>query len=97
MRAKRVDSNQTQIVAALRQIPGVSVAVTSSLGEGYPDLNIGWKGMNYLIELKDGSKPPSERKLTGEEEKFKDKWKGQYAVCKNLEEILLIIGIKIKS
>lgn len=91
--AKKVDSNQKNIVEALRQIPGVSVAVTSSLGEGYPDLTIGRQGKTYLVEIKDGDKSPSKRKLTDDEQQFKDNWTGHYAVCNNLEEVLNAIGI----
>lgn len=91
MRARKIDANQNQIVKQLRQLPGVSVAVTSGLGKGYPDLNVGYKGVSYLIELKDGSKPPSERKLTEEEERFHKEWKGQIAVCNSFDDIFKLI------
>lgn len=92
MRKKgRVDSNQKVIVKSLRQIPGVSVAVTSMIGSGFPDLVIGYKGKNYLIELKDGDKPESAQKLTLDEIEFDAKWKGQYAVCNSIDEILKLV------
>jgi hypothetical protein len=99
MRARKVDSNQAKIVSALRDIPGVSVAVTSSLGDGFVDLVIGTNlpgmaPMNYLIEVKDEDQPPSKRKLTEAEERFHKTWKGPKAVCKNLNEVLTVIGIK---
>lgn len=94
MRAKRIDENQVEIVKQLRKIPNLSVSVTSSLGNGYPDLNIGYKGKNFLIELKDGSKPPSARKLTEDEQEFRRKWEGQYAICNDLDEILTVIFLK---
>jgi hypothetical protein len=93
-RKARTDSNQSSIVSALRDIPGVSVAVTSSLGQGYPDLNIGRNGITYLVELKDGSLPPSKKQLTDDEKEFKDRWTGHYSVCENIDDILKVIGIK---
>lgn len=91
MRAKKIDANQTEVVRALRKIPGVSVAITSALGKGYPDLNVGYKGRTYLFELKDGSKPESARKLTPDEVEFQGKWTGHYAVVNSLDDILKII------
>lgn len=93
MRAKRIDDNQNHVVKLLRKIPGISVAITSSLGQGFPDFIIGYNLENYMIELKDEKKPPSARKLTPDEVKFRDNWFGQYAVCKNLDEIFEVLGI----
>lgn len=90
----KVDANQKGVIKSLRGIPGVSVAITSSLGEGFPDFVVGYRGVNYMIELKDGNKPPSARKLTDDEELFKSKWKGQYAVCNSFDEIFKIINAR---
>ena len=87
-RAAKADDNQQQIVKALRKIPGVSVAVTSQLGKGYPDLNIGYKGKNYLVELKDGNKAKSQQKLTEDEIEWHKNWTGSVIVCNSLEQIL---------
>ena len=93
----RVDANQPELVSQLRSIPGVKVAITSSLGGGFPDLVIGYRGVNYFVELKDGDKPPSKRKLTSDEKRWHKMWDGygQVATCKNLEECLGVIGIEI--
>lgn len=91
MRARKIDANQNAIVKSLRGIPGVTVKILSMVGEGCPDLLIGHKGKNYLIELKDGSKPPSARKLTPDEIDFINKWKGHVAVCNSFDEILNLI------
>ncbi len=88
---KRTDDNQTKVVSALRKC-GFSVAITSSLGDGFGDILVGARGKNFLIELKNDKKPPSKRKLTKDENKFKDSWTGQYDVCKNLDEILKVIN-----
>ena len=89
-RARRVDANQAEIMAAARAM-GCSVADTSSIGNGFPDLVIGLvtlKGrINLIVEVKDGAKPPSARKLTGDEREFRDAWRGQYAVVSSIDEL----------
>lgn len=92
-RAAKVDDNQSEIVAALRGI-GASVETLHRVGGGCPDLLVGWRGQNFLIEVKDGSKPPSERKLTGWQEHWHGAWRGQKAVAINVEEALAIIGAR---
>lgn len=87
----RKDDNQDDIVDSLRQI-GASVAVTHQLGNGFVDIVVGFREANYLIEIKDGNKSPSRRKLTSDEQEFHDAWRGQIAVANNLDEALRIIG-----
>ena len=89
-RAKRVDDNQKQITSQLRKL-GYSVCILSDVGKGVPDLLVGKGGTNWLIELKDGSKPPSRQALTEHEQKFHDSWRGQVNTCNSLEQILLTI------
>jgi hypothetical protein len=88
---KRTDSNHAEIIKALRKIPNLSVFSTHEVGKGFPDIVIGYKGINYLIEIKDGNKPPSARKLTDCEVKFHQDWNGQISIIKNLDELLQII------
>ena len=78
----RTDQNQTEIVKALRQI-GCSVKVTSKLGRGFPDLVVGYRKRNLLLEVKDGNKPLSERRLTPDEQKFDNEWAGQVDVVES--------------
>jgi len=92
-RAAKIDDNQKQVVEALRKIPGVSIALTAAVGKGVPDFVVGYKGVNYWIELKDGDKPPSQRKLTEHEEAWHSKWTGQVSICNNLDDVLNVIGI----
>ncbi len=76
MKAARVDSNQTAIVKHLRSL-GWTVHITSRLGDGFPDLAVtreGWGSFAALVEIKDGSKPPSARKLTPAEVAFWKAW-----------------------
>lgn len=87
MRAKRVDQNQLEIIKALMAI-GCTVADTSRAGEGFPDLVVGYKGVNHLLEVKDGSKSPSRRTLTPSQVSFHFKWRGRVSVVTNAEEAI---------
>jgi hypothetical protein len=86
-RAARVDDNQGEIVAALRKI-GATVQPIHQIGKGCPDLLVGWRGMNTLLELKDGDKVPSKRKLTQDEVDWHEAWRGQVAVVETVEQAI---------
>jgi len=89
-RANRVDANQDQIVETLRAC-GAYVRVVT-MGDGIPDLLVGYNGYTLLFEVKDGNKPPSARELTPAEAKFFREWTGgMIAVVKNVEEALDIL------
>ena len=75
-RAAKVDANQGEIVKALRNA-GYSVAPTHGVGNGFPDIVAGRWGRNYMIEIKDGAKPPSAQALTQAERDFHHNWKGE--------------------
>ena len=83
----RTDANQSEVVRQLRQM-GASVAIISSVGGGVPDLIVGVAGRNYLVELKDPAKPPSERLLTREENAFREGWAGQWMLGFTAEHIM---------
>ena len=90
LRAK-VDSNQAEIVKALRAF-GCSVHSTASIGCGYPDLSVGRSGVNYLLEVKDGRRPKCERKLTPAEKKWHAQWGGSVHVVECVEDALAVVG-----
>lgn len=75
----------------IRKIPGVSVVSIHVRGDGVPDLIVGHRKRNYLLEVKDPSKPPSKRRLTPDEEIFHKMWNGQIAVVHTLEDVLKIL------
>jgi hypothetical protein len=86
-RAARVDQNQAAIVEALRAC-GASVQSLAAVGKGVPDLLVGLRTRNYLIEVKDGSKPPSARKLTPDQVQWHTKWAGQVLTVTSPDDAL---------
>jgi hypothetical protein len=92
MRAKKVDGNQKRIVDQLRKL-NISVQHLHTIGQGCPDLLLGFRNRNFLIELKDESKPPSAKKLTDDEQEFFNEWNGQVSKCETLDEILKVVGL----
>ena len=75
MRAARTDSNHADVVEALRSA-GVLVESLAGVGKGVPDLLCGVGGRLLLIEVKDGSKSPSQRTLTPDQVKWHEAWSG---------------------
>ena len=89
-RAARIDANQPSIVEALRVI-GATVEPIYMVGGGVPDLLVGYRGVNWLIEVKDGDKPPSRRRLTPDEQAWHDDWRGQVAVVNDAQEAIDVV------
>ncbi len=90
MRA-RVDANQKSIVAVLRKM-GATVLHLHTLGKGAPDILVGHQGKNALVEIKDGSKPPSAQKLTPDEAAFHSEWRGQVAIINSVDDAIAFIA-----
>lgn len=87
---KRVDANQASIVAAFRA-HGASVQHLHAVGKGCPDILVGYRGVNYLVEIKDGDKPPSQRRLTNDEETWHSAWRGQVGIVYDISGVIQII------
>lgn len=97
-RAARVDSNQSKIVEELR-MSGCKVQPLHTVGRGCPDLVVWspYKCRVMLMEIKDGSKPPSARRLTKDELAWHEAWDdarraGALAVVESVEDALLTVG-----
>lgn len=85
------DSNQRDVELALKRV-GASVQDLSIVGGGCVDLLVGYRGMSYCLEVKDGAKPPSARKLTDDEFLWHVKWNGHKAVVCSAADALKEIG-----
>ena len=80
MRAKRVDSNQKEIVKALREA-GAYVFHLHEIGQGCPDLLCGINGITHLIEVK-----MPNGKFTDAQVKFMKEWTGSKVIRINSPE-----------
>lgn len=81
LRAK-VDENHAAIRDGLRQL-GFSVADTSRLGMGFPDLVVGNGTVNLLVEIK-----MPRKNLTLDEKAFFETWRGPILVAFCIEDVL---------
>ena len=84
-RAARVDDNQSEIVKAFRDL-GWYVLIISQL-KNCCDIIVSKNGRTVAVEIKDGSKPPSQQKLSKGELKFKDEWQGEYALITCINDV----------
>lgn len=89
--AAKTDRNQPESVHQLRMM-GCDVLCTHQMGEGFPDLIAAVNWLNLLIEIKDGKKPPSARKLTQQQVLFHRDWRGLKFIVKDSEEIADLIN-----
>ena len=90
MRACRVDRNQPEIVKHFRD-NGFSVLLIHTL-KNCCDIIISKNKRTACIEIKDGLKPKSARKLTAGEMKFKKSWQGEYYIVESTQDADRIIS-----
>jgi len=100
-RAARTDDNHREVVAALRKI-GCSVQSLAAVHNGCPDLLVGrtfpdGTRRNYLLEVKDGRKPESARRLTKAQIVWLAAWKGTAAVVESVDDALEAIRFGERS
>ena len=87
--AARVDANKEQIVSALRAAGAFVWDLKLPV-----DLLVGYNGYTILMEIKDGNKPPSQRKLTKLQQSFFESWTGaSLAIVDSPEAALRILRI----
>lgn len=85
MRVCRTDINQKDIMRDLKKI-GASVQSLHTVGEGCPDLLVGYRGYNYPIELKIPGGKLRDRQI-----EWFDDWKGTAYVADSFDAVLEII------
>ena len=91
------DSNQAEIVKDLRKL-GISVMLFKH------DIIIGFRGKNYLIEIKNPEYAQSKKTGKVKESSKRDsqkkldiEWQGQRGYCFTLDDVLRVIGFKIND
>lgn len=87
MRARRTDDNLSAVVAAYRKL-GFSVWVCNSM----VDCVVGYGGIAELVEVKDGDKPPSARKLTPAQIAFRKTWTGGVRLIQSLDDVAIHVS-----
>lgn len=80
----RKDANHADVGDGLR-VRGWSVLDLAQYGVSV-DYAVSKPGFAALLEVKDGNKPPSARKLTEKEQKLRDNWEGPYVMAISLED-----------
>lgn len=85
----RTDDNHQEIVNAIRAA-GASWQDTSRLAKALDGI-IGYAGVDQRVEIKDGAKPLSKRKLTPDEQDTFDNWKGRTPVIISCVEDVPIV------
>lgn len=90
MKSARTDRNQSEIVRALRQL-GCSVQSLAEIGQGCPDLLVGFRGENFLMEVKDGMAKPSAQKLTECEKLWHKTWSGKVVIVTSAKEAIALV------
>ena len=88
MTYKRVDDNQSQIVRELRRV-GMDVQHLHGVGQGCPDILVGYRGRNILLEIKKDEKA----KLTADQVIWHQTWRGQVAVVSNPQAAIKAVRI----
>ncbi len=89
------DSNHAEIVKTLRAI-GAHVQDVSQLKNCF-DILVGYRGRLFIMEVKDGKKPPSARQLTPGEMKCKQDFERvgvTYHIVLSVEQAIEIVTEK---
>lgn len=89
-RAAHTDANQTAIVAALRKV-GAKVTSLAAVGGGVPDLLVGFRGVNVLLEVKNPEQSKRDQRLRKSQREFHATWPGKVAVVRTAEEAVLAV------
>lgn len=90
-RAARTDENHAEIAKALRAV-GAHVTDLSRVGQGCPDLLVGFRGLWRVLEIKDGGKSASRRALTEAQIQWHQYAQAPVHVVLDVEDALEAIG-----
>ena len=90
-RASKIDGNQPLIVDALRAA-GCFVQSLAEVGNGCPDLLVSRAGQIFVIELKDPTQAPSDRRLTPMQKQWHAGWQARAHLVETVDQALLVVG-----
>lgn len=86
------DNNHDEIAHALQDI-GAAVMDTSSLGDGFPDIIVGFRGEVYLIEIKNDKTAYGKKGLNKKQVEFHAKWAGYVHIVRSIDEAYRLVGV----
>lgn len=93
---KKVDHNHKSICDGLRQT-GCSVLSLAPMGHGVPDVLVFHPRTGLaLFEIKNPDMPPSKQRLTPDEAKFHQLWRGKIHIITSLDDALRVVGLPEK-
>lgn len=99
MRRVSRDTNHSDIVIALQSL-GAYVFDAAAVGSGFPDIVVFFRGKVLLIEIKDGARAPSARKLR-DSQVFMHAEAARCGVkvhvVTNVDEALALLGAKVSA
>lgn len=89
----QTDANHGEIKKALLDA-GCTVFDGARVGSGFPDLLARRRGGPVvMLEVKDGTLPPSRRRLNDDQEAFKALWGDCYVVVMSVDDALRAVGL----
>lgn len=89
--AARTDANHYTIIKAFEQM-GCTVKDVHQLALGF-DLLVGYGGLTMPVEVKDGDKPLSARKMTKNERDQWNNWTGGARLVENLDDVQKTVAV----
>ena len=89
--AAKKDDNHNEIVATFRAL-GCGWEDTYQLGGGFPDGLAEINQLWVLVEIKDGAKPPSARKLTPDEADFYSRARAPVVIIETVDDVIRLVN-----
>jgi len=81
VRSARADKNQPEIVDAFKSY-GASVQHLHKVGEGCPDILVGYNGRSFPVEIKYGTGKLNDRQI-----RWHNEWNGDVYVVRSVEDV----------
>lgn len=91
--ACKVDANHREIVEAMKAV-GASIIDTSTLGQGMPDLIVGFHGKTILMEIKNPKTQYGRKGLNVNQRKWAEGWTGgPLSIVDSVDAALRMLGV----
>lgn len=89
----RADMNQKEIVSALEKM-GASVLDCHNHGHGMPDLIVGFRGKNHLVEIKNPANAYGRKGLNENQKQFAENWRGDKVhILRTIDDAIAFMSI----